>query len=105
MIEGATIKLAGTEYVVPPLNLSSIKRLKADLLKVNSGEANEDAMDSIARIVHAALVRNYPDMTIEQVEEKLDLQNFPQVLAAVMGNSGFVKKAIAAATGIQEAGQ
>lgn len=95
--EGVAINLGGTEYTVPPLSLGQIKKYK-DLLsqiKVSNDPTVED-FDNLLTVIHAALSRNYPEITVEQLTEMIDLGNLGMVVQAVMGVSG-LKKLIAAA--------
>jgi hypothetical protein len=87
MIEGTKIVLNGTEYVCPALNFSSVNALKEDIAIVSRGEDEGLAKvtESVARLIHAALKRNYPDITIETVMEGLDMNNKALAMSAVMG--------------------
>ncbi len=91
--EGVKVRLGDRDYIIPPLNLGSIKRLREDinvLSAVRVGEMmTDEQIDSAVRIFHAALSRNYPDITIEEVEEAVDLGNIATVTKAMMKASGF----------------
>lgn len=87
--DGITIKLAGEDYVVPPLSLGQVKRLLPNIEKMQQGSDTLAKFSSIVAIAHAALSRNYPDLKYEDLEEILDMGNFKTVLDAVMGASGF----------------
>jgi hypothetical protein len=92
MIDGVTLNLGGTEYVVPPLNFKALKRLMPVIERFGQSGAslNDEQMDGIVEVVYAALVRNYPDFPRERLEEVIDLGNAATVLTAVLGASGFV---------------
>lgn len=95
MIEGKTLNLGGTEYIVPPLNLGHIRRLQKDIERINQLDArslDNDAVDTMLKIIHTGLSRNYPDMTMEQLEELIDLGNMREVTQAVLGVSGLKKE-------------
>ena len=49
-------------------------------------------MDCIVDVVHAAVIRNYPALTKEEVEDLIDLGNAAVIIKAVMGQSGLVRK-------------
>lgn len=88
-VKGTPVDLGGTEYIIPPLNLRALEQLQ-DKLASFSGEASMQNMGVVADIAHAALLRNYPEMTRDQVAEVLDLGNMVQVMEIVMGTSGLV---------------
>ncbi|MFZ5658770.1 MAG: hypothetical protein ACOY5C_02810 [Pseudomonadota bacterium] len=92
MIDGIRITMGGQEYTVPPLNFKALRQYKAPIegLKGLNPMAMADAdLTLMVEIVHAALVRNYPDLRVEDVEDLLDLANAPIVLPAVFAVSGF----------------
>lgn len=89
MIDGAKIKMGGVEYIVPALNLKRLRALspKIDNLQAGRGTPDEQ-MDATVEIIHAALSRNYPSLSIETVEDGVDLSNVQSILMAVLGASG-----------------
>ena len=90
-IPGTPINLGGDEYIVAPLNFRQIKELKAELaaLKGTITIADDsEAFDTFCKIVQASLSRNYPDMTIDKVQDILDIGNAPKAVMAIMGMSG-----------------
>lgn len=93
MIDGITMKLAGEEYIVPPLTFRQLKAHYSLIEELNNPEtAPIKKMESIVKLTHAALSRNYPDLTIEQVEELIDMGNLKTVSEAVLGSSGFTAR-------------
>ncbi len=72
--EGITVKLGGRDYIVPALNMRATRTLKAeiDLLgdadKTAADPWGEERMAAVAAITHAALARNYPELTLTEVE-------------------------------------
>jgi hypothetical protein len=49
--------------------------------------------------LHAALGRNYPDMTREEVADMIDLENMQEVMTCAMDIAGLKRKALEASTG------
>lgn len=96
MVAGINIQLGGKDYIVPPLSFKKLRELEGDIkaLAKLEGPATQytgEQLQVFLRIVQAALSRNYPDMTIEDVEEVLDLGNVRPVVAAILGVSGLEK--------------
>jgi hypothetical protein len=103
MIDGAVMTINGQEYVIPALNFKALRKLRADLDMLGKVESNrpltDDEADAFVRVFHAALVRNYPDMTTDDVEELVDFRNLVPLMTAIMGASGFVAGGAAAGSG------
>lgn len=96
--EGIPVQIGGTEFVVPPLTLGQLRRLRPALDAVSaivSGDLTNEQIDQVAEVVHAALSRNHPEISKESLLDLLDLGNMGVIFQAVMGVSG-LKKALAA---------
>lgn len=89
MLDGVNIKIGTRDFVVPPLNFARLKQQEDNLARVKQG-GNMDAAwrTAVVEVVHAAVTRNYPDVTRETIEENLDLGNMKRVIEAICGNSG-----------------
>ncbi len=64
-------------------------------IQLTTSKVKEREMAIVAdaiEVIHSALSRNYPELTIEDVEELVDLGNFSEVFQAVMGVSMLKKK-------------
>jgi hypothetical protein len=90
MIDGTKISLNGKDYIVPPLNFKSIKKLQPVIENLTKVDLNMsgDQIDSVCEIVHTALIRNYPELTKDEVLDGLDLGNAHSIIMAIMGASG-----------------
>lgn len=86
---GAWVSMGDKEYKVAPLNFKALRELApmiGTLRDVRDGELpNPEQMDTLAKLAHAALRRNYPSITEDDVADLLDFGNFTNVLKAVMG--------------------
>lgn len=93
LIDGASIRMGGKNFIVPALSFGQIKRLMPKLKETNSigAQMTPEQMDNVTDIVFTALSRNYPDLKIEDVSDLIDLNNLPTIFAAVMGQSGLIK--------------
>jgi hypothetical protein len=90
MIDGKTVHMAGTDWVIPPLNFKALRRFR-DELGTMTAEALAGS-GKIIEIIHAAMQRNYPDLTLEHVEDMVDMGNVMEVTEAVLAISGLVAK-------------
>jgi len=93
VIDGVKLTLGGRDFTVPPLSLKSVRKLAPKLRAITSmGDIpTDEEMDTVVEVVHSAIVRNYQEITAEEVEGFLDLGNLKDVLLAVLGVSGFVQ--------------
>jgi len=97
--EGVKVNAGGRELVLPALNLGALKRLR-EQFKVISGidPATQGAtltdaqVDAMTDIILASVRRNYPEITREEIEELVDLNNLPSAIEAILGQSGFAKR-------------
>ncbi len=94
---GQWVEMGGREYKIPPLSFAKIKAIGDDLSAI--GQMKDGAMPTaeqfaaVAKVAHAAISRNYPQMKIEEVEEAIDFGNFPRVIDAVLSISAMKGKA------------
>lgn len=86
--KGVPVELGGQSFIVPPLSLGALETLGPSLAKFSAGQ---DQVKTSIDIVHAALVRNYPQITRAEVADLVDMQTVGAVVDAVMGVSGVAK--------------
>lgn len=96
LLDGSILKLGREQLTVPPLNFRALRAHAAELKIMQGGlplSADADTIGgyvaAVAKVVHAALRRNYPHISPEWVEENLDMRNITEVTLVVMGLSGF----------------
>lgn len=94
---GEWIRMGAVEYRVAPLNFDALERFAPTIEKFGKIETGggklpgRDVIVGIAEVVHAAIVRNHPAVTLEEVKLRLDLSNFQDVTTHVLRIGG-VKK-------------
>ena len=81
----------GQPYVIPPLTLRQV-RMFQDRLQGHGGGIGQESIDLTLDVLHAALSRNYPDITREQLEDVVDVANMVEAFQAVMDVSGLRRK-------------
>lgn len=88
---GIKVTIGGKDFIVAPLNLARIKKLRTELEAVQGFKGSKTLTDEqiniYVSIIHSALTRNYPDMTREEVEDMVDLVNLGPIFQAIMGIS------------------
>ena len=91
---GIEVAIGGTVYTVPPLAMRSVRALMPKIQAIEiepSGIPTEASMEYVFDIMHAALRRNYPELTRDEMADALDIVSFPLALNAVFGACGLVK--------------
>lgn len=107
LCEGVAVRMGGRDYVVPPLTLGQLRRHEEDLKKVRDITPFSPVaeVEPAIRVIHAAMTRNYPDLTREALEDLLDMGNVGRVFLAVCAMSGLERAREGAAEGEAPAGQ
>ena len=95
-IKGIKFDFGSEELVIPPLSLGALEQLKADIEAFTGDARDNKQLATVIDAAYAALRRNYPDMTREQVAELIDLANFIDVFDCVMDVGGLRRKEIEA---------
>ena len=93
-LEGVEVELNGVTFVAPPLNFKALKRLLPNIqtLPATGALTTEADVMTAVDVVWSALARNYPEMTIDDVLDGLDMRNVQKILPAGLGQSGLVEK-------------
>jgi len=97
LLRGVSVELGGTDYTVPPLNFRQLRELEQELSALGSVTTNSLSIAAadvanVVKVAHAALSRNYPELTLAQVEELVDLGNAKDLMMAVAGVSGLKRE-------------
>jgi hypothetical protein len=102
--EGTVVKMGGKDYTLPPLTLKSLRLLGPTIKELGAiaDIPTPEQVSGMVALVHASAVRNYPDLTPEDLEELMDLGNLSEVFGAIMAASGLKKVAPGEAKGPQE---
>jgi hypothetical protein len=90
---GITISMGGQDWIVPSLSVKQFRENYQTL--VEGREVTDDKvleiMDKCMPILVQAFQRNYPGMTVAELEDLVDLMNFREVMMAISGRSTLAK--------------
>jgi len=89
MIDGETIKVGGEDKVLPPLNWKGCKKFFGAIAE--GGLSLVTGAETMVEMVHTALVRNYPELTIDQLEENASPGEIMTAIPVLLRLSGFVQ--------------
>ncbi len=94
--EGRPVRIGNRQYMLPSLSVGQAERLWPALLKLDKEGVTEDEVkaaipskfNDMIDIIHAALSRNYKDVTIAQLKEIVSIGQLKQLMLVVTGQSG-----------------
>lgn len=90
-VPGKAMNLAGSEYIIAPLNLRQLEELGDVIDGVNKLVTLRDVSRAALALAHASLSRNYPEITKAKVAEIVDVGNMRDVIETVLTTSGYGK--------------
>lgn len=96
-VKGITVPLGGQDYVIPPIALGALEQLQERISKFTGDVTDALQVATVIDAAHAALKRNYPDITRADVADLIDVANMADVFTAVMDVSGLKRKGLEAA--------
>lgn len=88
------MQIGGIDRIVPSLSVNQAKRLWPTILELNKDIAIEEFPNKLEQalpIIHAALTRNYPEISLEDLGDWVDVRNFRKIMRAIAGQSGFLE--------------
>ena len=92
MIKGIEMDLGGRRWMIPPLNLAALEHL-SDRLAGFSGGLDAASVSTVVDAAFYALLRNYPEISRDEVADMIDIANMEAVMSALMNVSGLEAKA------------
>lgn len=90
-LDGVPIKLGAETLTVPALNFRQLEKysdILASFSKWGTQPNPYAEMPKVLPVIHAAVARNYPDYTMEELQDNVDMSNYRRIFEAVMGVSG-----------------
>lgn len=96
-IKGNDFDFGLVVLTIPPLSLGDLELLQDRMGTLQVGATDAKSVGTVIDATLAALKRNYPEMTREEVAGMIDLENMVDVLECVMDVSGAKRKAADAA--------
>ena len=94
LYEGERINICGKQYIVPALSLGQLEQhteVIARLSNKKNQQFSPQMMQDVVTIIHSAMSRNYPDITVDELKNMIDARNLAKFIAAVMYASGLVE--------------
>ncbi|MCL2658774.1 MAG: hypothetical protein FWD62_15465 [Betaproteobacteria bacterium] len=91
LFEGVKLTLGRQTYIVPALTLKQLRQFGPQLAPMRNLDGHnptEAEIDGVFEIIHAAISRNYPDVTVAQLQDVIDMNNLLVVMQVIWGQSG-----------------
>lgn len=86
---GQEIQMGERKLTLPPLNFKQLKdegfRKKLSAMGTIGSEATTEQIDAARDAIYACLVRNYPDLSVDALEEMITMGNLRQCIRAMFG--------------------
>lgn len=91
-VPGSPFKFGKDTIILPPLSLLHLANFKEKLMNFRGDSADMSQIDTVIDVCHAALSRNYPELTREEVGGTLGLECFQEVMLDIVRVSGLVDR-------------
>jgi|SRR5579862_399426 len=96
--DGLPVFMAGKAWIIPGLSVRQFKKFFPVMAKATSipegasieetGRILNESLDERLPVILAAMQRNYPDLTQDQLEDMIDANNVPAIMRAISSGSG-----------------
>lgn len=86
--KGVPVVLGDTTYVLPAMNAGTFEDYEDRINALQAGQEPRP-VGLVVDLVHRSLRRNYPELERDMVREHVDLDNWAELFAMVMGESGY----------------
>jgi hypothetical protein len=85
--QGVPYNFGGTIYMLSPLTINVMEQVLGDAEGIKTASEN---VAFTCRVVHASLLRNYENITMEQVREMVDTWNVQELSEIILKGSGLI---------------
>lgn len=85
---GVPINLGGETYTVPAMNAGTFEDFEDRIAALQAGTETKP-VNLVVDLLHRCLLRNYPGISRETLRDHVDLDNWAEIFAMIMGQSGY----------------
>lgn len=86
--KGRPVTLGEAVFIVPAMNAGTFEDYEDRIMAMQAGQEPRPVA-LVVDLLHRCLLRNYPDIEREVVREYVDVDNWVELFAMVMGESGY----------------
>lgn len=89
LFDGPKVELGGATFTAAPLSFEALEACREDLRLIADSAAvtMAELQGAIARVIHASIARNHPEVLLGAVAQALDWRSAPPILSQVMAIS------------------
>jgi hypothetical protein len=80
--------------IIPPIAIGPLHQLQSGIAEFNGNAMDLKQLGTVIDVAHAALQRNYPNLSREEVGNLVDVSNMAEVFECAMDMSGMKRKAL-----------
>jgi hypothetical protein len=86
--KGRPVELGGQVLIVPAMNAGTFEDFEDRIAALQAG-TEPKPIGLVVDLLHRCLRRNYPEIEREFVREVVDVDNWAELFAVIMGESGY----------------
>jgi hypothetical protein len=92
---GVVVRLGERDFIIPPLSLGQLETHKELIAKTRAIDSTDiyALMREALPLIHAAISRNYPVVTLAELAELVDIVNYRTVINEIFGVSALQSRA------------
>lgn len=99
LIPGQKVIMRGVEFVIPALTLGQAEYLEKDIATISDeAVSNGQRLSAVAKVLESTMKANYPEITLDEVKDLLDMKNYNGAFLAALGQEP-AGETVAAANG------
>lgn len=91
LVPGQELEVAGRKLVFAPLNATAVKQYREEIKSVSIGSVPD--VEIVSKLAYASLLRNYPSITLQVVDDMIDYSNVFAVWETVINLTGLMVQA------------
>jgi nitroimidazol reductase NimA-like FMN-containing flavoprotein (pyridoxamine 5'-phosphate oxidase superfamily) len=91
--DGMPVVIAGKTYILPAMSAKTARRHweRIEKMQQPAGLPLVDQLDLTADLVHECLLRNYPELARNVVDDHIDVSNYAELSAMVFGRGAWLR--------------
>jgi hypothetical protein len=94
--DGVAVTIGETPYIIAPFSLNTLRQAapifkKMEQVGITAESLDDWQIEGFIKLIHAALIRNYPNLTLEWVGDNVEPGQLAEIMSAIIEVNGFTK--------------